>query len=329
MYKFNNKKLVTVISAVHNKAPYLKEWAESLANQTFIPKTEILVIDDGSTDDSVKLIKKYAKQYKLPINLVFNEKNMGLLYTIIRAYRMLTTKYFAVLDADDYYVSNKKLENAVNFLEEHDGYSVYAMNYYFFRERTKESTPLVPPPVPSMTFNNIREAPFFQTSATTFRNCFTKEFIDYTENFSSENETEMCRGDAFRNAIAFGFGKMYFENVVGSAWRCDVGIWGTLSELEQDLSNMRTYLELFEFYKTQFRLDENAQYMLELTVHFYIKSLAAVANLMQNLSFFKFECTPSFRKNMKKFKGADDRETIMNLLLHYGKILSDMGVIFK
>lgn len=186
-----------------------------------------------------------------------------------------------------------------------------------------------PPHLPSMTFNNMREAPFFQTSATTFRNFFTKEFVDAIEKFSSDYETTEFEGDSFRNAIAFGFGKMYFENVIGSAYRCDVGMWGSLTELEQDISNMKCHWELFEFYRAQFKLDENAQHMLGLTVHFYEKSLATIANLMRDLSFYKFECRPSFIKNVKKFQGSNDAETMMNCLLHYGKILKDFGVIIQ
>lgn len=324
-----DKKLVTVITAVYNKAQYLQEWAESLAKQTFLDKTEILVIDDGSTDDSVNLINQYAQKYTLPIKLVYNEKNMGLLRTIIKAYRMLDTKYFAVLDADDYYISPKKLENAVTFLDTHDDYSAYAMNYNFVYESKNLQKPLLPDKVLSKTFNNMNEAIFFQTSATTFRNCFTKDFIDYMEKFSAENETEVCRGDSFRNTIAFGFGKMYFENTIGSAWRCDVGMWGTLSELEQDILNMKGHWELFEFYRAQFQDDENSQHMLGSTIHFYMKSLVAVAHMMRDLSFYKFEFKPSFIKNVKKFQGKNDAETMMNCLLHYGRILKDFGVIIK
>lgn len=324
-----DKKLVTVITAVYNMEKYLQEWAESLSKQTFLDHTEILVIDDGSTDNSVNLIKKYAEQYNLPINLVRNEKNMGLLPTIIKAYRMLDTKYFAVLDPDDYYISPKKLENAVNFLEVHDDYSVYAMNYYFYYEKTKEKRPCAPPHFSSATFNNMRETPFFQTSATTFRNCFTKEFIDYIEKFSSDNVTETCRGDSFRNAVAFGFGKMYFENTIGSAYRCDVGMWGNLSALEQDILNMKEHGELFEFYRAQFKDDVNSQHMLGLTIKFYMKSLVTIANLMRDLSFYRFECKPSFAKNVKKFQGENDAETLMNVLLHYGRILKDFGVIIQ
>ncbi len=187
----------------------------------------------------------------------------------------------------------------------------------------------MPPLVPSATFNNMRESPFFQTSSTTFRNCFTKEFIDDMEKFSADNVTEICRGDAFRNAIAFGFGKMYFENVIGSAYRCDVGMWGNLSELEQDISNMKGHWELFEFYRAQFQDDVNSQHMLGLTFHFYMKSLVAVANLMRDLSFYRFECKPSFIKNVKKFQGKNDAETMMNCLMYYGKTLKDFGVIIK
>ena len=122
------KKLLTLITPAYNKAPYIKDWAEGLAKQTYLDKMKILVIDDGSTDDSVELTKKYIAEYNLPAEISVNGKNLGLMYTTKQLYRRIDTEYFTVLDADDYYISPQKIEKAVKFLESHPDYSFYACN---------------------------------------------------------------------------------------------------------------------------------------------------------------------------------------------------------
>lgn len=323
-----NTKLVTVITSVYNKAPYVKDWAECLSKQTYLDKAIILVIDDGSTDNSLNLVKKYSEQYNLPIKLILNEKNIGLLQTVKKAYHLLNTKYFAVLDADDYWVSPKKLENAVKFLELHDDYSAYATNYYN-SSSSQKIIPTIPVNVPSMTFENMEGTPFFQTSATVFRNYFTKELLDKFDYFVDEKGFVSFTGDAFRNSIAWGFGKFYFENSLDAVWRSDIGIWGTLGKLEQDLMNMQGYWELFEFYKSQFQMDDNALHMLNLTIHFYFTSLNEIINHMKDMSFFKLEFKKRFIKILEKYPGSTDTEKAWHFLYYYGKCLNDIGFTLR
>ena len=321
-------KKITVITTVYNKAKYLETWAESLSKQTYLDKTNILVIDDGSTDDSLNLLKRYSKKYNLKINLQRNSKNMGLLYTIRKAYRQLDTKYFAVLDADDYYISPQKIEKAVTFLESHDDYSAYACNYLLAYSESV-GNPALPSNVPNQTFTEMKSTPFFQTSSMTFRNFFTPQLLARIDYFTDEKNFGICENDTFRNAIALGFGKFYFENSIDAVWRCNIGDWGTLSKLEQDFLNMCWHKELFEFYKTQFNIDTNAEYIILSTAQFYIQSLSVVSELMKNLSFFKIEFKPYFIKTLIKYPGLNDTEKILGCLLNYGKFLSDIGVVIN
>ncbi len=332
----NKKKIITIITTLYNKAKYLETWAESLSKQTYLDKMIILVIDDCSTDDSLSLVKKLIQKYHLPVKLLCNEKNRGLLYTIRRAYRELQSKdlgtqYFAVLDADDCYLSPQKVEKAVNFLESHKDFSAYACNFLLEYAHSENKIAL-PKNIPNQSFSTSRELPFFQTSAVTFRNFFTPALLDRIDYFTDIKKYIVCEGDTFRNSMALGYGKFYFDNSTDAVWRCDIGDWGTLSSLEQDLCNLVCLWELFDFYKehfkTDFRTDDNTKHYLTVAATIYRNAVINFSMLLQNLDFFKFCGHPYFNKTLGKY-GSNDTEQIVNALLHHGKLLKDLGVSFK
>ena len=93
----------------------MKKYAESLANQTYLKKMKIIIIDNKSTDDSLEKMKKYVRQYRLPAEIICHEKNMGLMYSMMEGYRKIDTKYFTVQHPDDYYISPEELKRLLYF----------------------------------------------------------------------------------------------------------------------------------------------------------------------------------------------------------------------
>ena len=88
---------VTVFIAVFNRAQLLREAIDSVLRQTFTD-FELLVIDDGSNDDSVAVIKSYTDRR---LRLVCNDGNAGIPITRQRGLDLARGRYFAVLDSDD------------------------------------------------------------------------------------------------------------------------------------------------------------------------------------------------------------------------------------
>lgn len=124
----------------------MKDWAESLAKQTYIDKMRILVVEDCSTDNSLELLKKYVKEYNLPVEILQNKENMGVVYSTEKIYRNLKTKYFAILDADDCYYSPERIERGVKFLESHEDYSCHISNYVLSYSDGRKGTIRPTPP---------------------------------------------------------------------------------------------------------------------------------------------------------------------------------------
>lgn len=92
-------KLISVIIPVYNVHSYLRRCLDSVVNQTY-KNIEILLVDDGSTDNSAQICLEYEKKYKNVIYLY--KKNGGL--SDARNYGIKHSKgdYIAFVDSDDY-----------------------------------------------------------------------------------------------------------------------------------------------------------------------------------------------------------------------------------
>ncbi len=115
MKKLNNQPLVSIIMPVYNAGDYLVEAIESIRNQTY-KHWELLCVDDGSTDESWKILKKYKKKddririYRFP-------KNKGLAYALNTAITKIRGQFVARMDADDISLP-QRLEKQRKYLEE-------------------------------------------------------------------------------------------------------------------------------------------------------------------------------------------------------------------
>jgi len=116
-----NKPLVSVAMASYNGAKYIAEQLDSIVAQTY-GVIEIVVVDDGSTDNTIEIIKAY--QQKNPfIKLFINSRNSGVTKTFEEAVRNCNGYYIALCDQDDIWELDK-IEILVAEIGQHD--AVYA-----------------------------------------------------------------------------------------------------------------------------------------------------------------------------------------------------------
>ena len=100
----------SIIVPVYNAGIKLERCLESLVNQTE-KDIEIIVINDGSTDDSEQIINKYVEKYSEYIKF-YSKKNEGVAKTRNFGIEKATSNYIFFVDADDYIDTNtiKKLK---------------------------------------------------------------------------------------------------------------------------------------------------------------------------------------------------------------------------
>ncbi|CAH2031079.1 glycosyltransferase family 2 protein [Trichlorobacter ammonificans] len=105
---------VTVLMAVYNGAAYLREAVESVLAQTF-GDFEFVIVDDGSTDESARIVQSYTDPR---IRLVRNEGNIGLSASLNRGLELAHGTYVARMDADDISLP-KRLATQISFMDAH------------------------------------------------------------------------------------------------------------------------------------------------------------------------------------------------------------------
>ena len=108
-----NNPLVSVVLSVYNGEKYLGEAIESILNQTY-KNFEFIIVNDGSADRSLKIIKSYDDERIVLIS----RKNRGLIASLNEGIKKAKGKYIARMDADDISLPQRFIEQ-VSYMEEH------------------------------------------------------------------------------------------------------------------------------------------------------------------------------------------------------------------
>jgi glycosyltransferase involved in cell wall biosynthesis len=106
---------LTVIVTVFNAIPYLRDSLESIFTQSF-KDYEVILVNDGSTDDSEKILRGYLK--KPNVRLLKNDINEGIPISRNRALLVAKGEYIAIHDGDDISLETR-LQKEVEFLDAH------------------------------------------------------------------------------------------------------------------------------------------------------------------------------------------------------------------
>jgi len=106
--------MVSIILTTYNGAKFITQAIESVLTQSF-RDFELLVIDDGSTDNTAEVVKKYSRKDPRIIYLK-NENNLGIQKSLNRCLKEARGEWVARIDDDDIWVDPEKLRKQAEFL---------------------------------------------------------------------------------------------------------------------------------------------------------------------------------------------------------------------
>ena len=129
--------IFSVLMPIYNVEKYLAESIDSLINQSigFEENIELVIVDDGSPDNSKEIALKYQEKY--PNNIkVFSKSNGGQASAFNFGLKHLNGKYVSFLDSDDR-ISSNAFEEAYHFLEKYeDEVDIVSIPMVYFENRT-------------------------------------------------------------------------------------------------------------------------------------------------------------------------------------------------
>lgn len=124
---------ISVIMTSYNYAQYIEEAINSVINQTF-KDWELIIVDDGSSDNSVEIIKSYcAKDERIKLFTHSGEKNKGLKESILLALEHATGDWVTFLESDDIWLPDY-LSKKIEVVEKNSSAKIIFNKVEFFGE---------------------------------------------------------------------------------------------------------------------------------------------------------------------------------------------------
>ena len=131
---------LSVIIVSYNEGEYIAECFESILRQKMNFEYEVIVGDDGSSDNTLGIIKTYEKKFK-NFSYFVQERAPDLKRSEIipsirasnvmyRAMKQAKGRYINIISADDYFIDEHYFQNALSFLSKHRHYSAYVTTFY-------------------------------------------------------------------------------------------------------------------------------------------------------------------------------------------------------
>ena len=111
--------IVSIIITNYNYGKFIARSIRSCLNQSIAAKTEVIVVDDASSDNSRQIIQEHFSD---KVKTVFMKRNMGVAYCSNEGIRRAKGMYVIRVDADDY-IHEKSVEILLEFLEMNPEYS--------------------------------------------------------------------------------------------------------------------------------------------------------------------------------------------------------------
>lgn len=119
------KPKVSILMITYNHEAYIKEAITSVMSQKTNFDYELIIGEDCSTDKTREIVEEYSKKYPEVIKVICGSYNVGAQENFKRISNMARGDYIALIEGDDYWIDEFKLEKQINFMDEHT--DVYAI----------------------------------------------------------------------------------------------------------------------------------------------------------------------------------------------------------
>lgn len=226
--------ILTVLVLTYNHEDTLDAALDSVLNQKTTYKYEIWIAEDCSTDKTLQICRKYLKKYPSQIKLFAQPVN-----TKLRHFRevlcKIDTEYLTIVEGDDRWSDNKKIQTAIDILERNPKYVTFAHDTLYDDAINKTKKSLVHD-IHQTEVNNpvsLLSAPYLHTSARVHRNALNLKA--YLRKLPDVRDIHLFYGYLDQ-------GPLYYHDQIMSVYNINnKGVWNKLSAKDQAIQTEAAY----------------------------------------------------------------------------------------
>jgi len=111
----------SILITAYNSEKFIEQSIKSALRQSY-ENSEIIIVEDGSTDHTISVIKRFEKNRK--VKIYYNDKNRGYGYALRKAFSHATKQYAVILDSDDM-LMKKALKIMSIYIKKNRDYALY------------------------------------------------------------------------------------------------------------------------------------------------------------------------------------------------------------
>ena len=233
--KLNIKMKLSIVLLTYNHEKYIAQALDGILMQVVNFDYELIILEDCSTDKTRDIVLQYRDKFK-NIRIFFNKKNHGGHFTVTAGERYASGDYLCSFEGDDYWSDKNKLQQQVDFLDNHPDFIGCAHNtelFYVNENRRQNMLGGAKINSENTIINLIDGSAYFHTSSYVWRNIF-----------KNGRPKQHCYNnlccDWFLSMLYARHGKIKYFDSVMSVYRInDKGVWSKMSKLEQMFNNIR------------------------------------------------------------------------------------------
>lgn len=233
---------VSVSITTYNHDKYIAQALDGVLMQKVNFPYEIVIGEDGSLDNTKKILIDYKNKYPDKIHVLFQEKNIGMMRNFEQTLKTCRGEYVALLEGDDWWVSPHKLQMQVDFLESHPDFSICFHPVMVHKEGTIEDNDYkFPEKAKDVSFfEDLLYINYIPTCSVMFRNKI-KDLPDWMH--------KLKMGDWPLFLLNAQHGKIKYINNVMAAYRVHSnGVWSSRDKI----SIWNATIEAFKCFKSNF-----------------------------------------------------------------------------
>ena len=267
---------VSVLMMTYNHEKFIAQALDSILMQEVNFEYEIIIGEDCSQDNTREILLKYQKEYPDKIRLLLHEKNIGAAANQIACMKACTGKYIAMLEGDDYWTDQHKLQIQVDFLDNNPSYTFcfHPISIMYPDGRMMHQCRKDYQDKEIYTFDNYINGSYNHTSSLLIIND-QSAFIPIYEGIIP------ARDNAIQLLLAEK-GDAYYIDKIMSCYRIHAnGCWTNLSEVERLKEGINYQIALLRHYAS-------TRYKLLFINAFYENILYSLKRLMINKKYDLF-----------------------------------------